>query len=427
MSSKKHIIYAVSFMMFIDAIGIGIVFPILPKLLMSKNDLLGGNYISSKILYGLTLSIFPFSSIFGMPIFGIISDKYGRIKIIAYGLIGLAVHYLIGIVAILTSNLWLFLFSRLLGGFLSGTYSVGYAAVSDLCDNDKDRIYNLKLPTIASFIGVTLGPGLSLFISNFESVNQLITPFIIAFLLSVINVIFFLNSFKLEKCFTKEPSINKKKEYYKFNKKTPLNLYAIFTSLMYVYSNRTIRILSFAYLLFQCGLGVVLQSLSLQLAVSYGYTPGKIGEFFMIMGICMMVGMYFLQPIVSYYVSYKNQVKVSLVFLVILLGTQLILLMISRLEQYYINVTWISTFLLYVFIPIITLGFTNLFASSTNKDQQGVVMGGSGQIYSISWFASAMMVGNINYELILFISILFISLSYVNLKKYLKNKFTDKF
>ena len=187
--SKKSLLYSICFMLFIDSMAQGLTFPILPELFLNSqfglvtDDL----YVSKELLISMTFALFPLSSMFGMPILGLISDKYGRKIVILYGLSGLILSELMNIIAILTHTTWLFLLCIILSGFLSGIYAVGDALISDISDSDEQRVSNFKLPVVASLLGFISGPALSIFVGNIAIVNPLVTPFIIALALSIIN------------------------------------------------------------------------------------------------------------------------------------------------------------------------------------------------------------------------------------------------
>lgn len=430
MLNKKLILYSVCLMLFIDGISGGLIFPILPELFMnSKSGLVVSNkYLSIEILYSLSLALFPLSSMFGMPILGTLSDRYGRNKIILYGMAGLTFNYLLSIISILTHNIWLFLLSILLSGFLSGTYSVGNALISDISDNDQERISNFKLPTFASTLGFILGPGLSIFIDKTNLSNPLVIPYIIACILSIIN--FFLLWNNLNKAGVKYINYVPNQAFVdnidilanKHSIHLLLLVRSIFISLIYVFSNSYIKMLALTYLLFQFGFGLFLQSLSLHLASNHHYTPSQISNFFVIMFIAMAVSMYLLQKLVTRYVNYKIQVKLGLIIISTLLIVGLIfdIIVLDIFQLYYAYITWMITIMFYIIVPFITLGFTNLFANSVYKKDQGKIMGVNGQIYSIGFFLSALFVGKlmvISYNLVLLISGISFMLSYVILKK----------
>src|SRR5690606_24931185 len=100
-------------------------------------------------------------------------------------------------------------------------------------------------------------------------------------LLSIINLIMFWRNFKniKEKYIYSNFDHTKdiiKKINIKYTYLIRSKIKEIFILLGYALSNPSTRVLSLAYLLFQFGFGLFLQSLSLYLALKHGYNPSKI-------------------------------------------------------------------------------------------------------------------------------------------------------
>ena len=429
---KKYTLYSICLMLFIDAIGGGLIFPILPELFIDNQSglILSSTYLSREVLYSLSFALLPLSSMFGMPILGTMSDKYGRIQVILWGLIGLIINDLLSIISILVHNVWLFLLSILFSGFLSGTYAVGNALITDLSNNDEEIISNFKLPTLASMLGFILGPGLAIFVNKINMSNPLIIPFIIACTLSVINFFLLWNNFRninknvkirSTSYISNLDSISSNEKNILVNKLSLIR--SIFSLMTYVFNNQHTKMLALAYLLFQFGFGLFLQSLSLNLAHNYHYAPSQIGKFFVVMAIAMTASMYLLQKLITKFINYKIQIKIGLITISTLFILYLILYKVNIFQLNYIYITWIVTAVFYILLPFITLGFTNLFAKSVVKEERGKIMGGCGQICSTAFFISALLVGKltiISYSFILLISGISFMLSYIVLKKFFK-------
>ena len=430
--NKKYTLYSICLMLFIDAMGGGLIFPILPELFIDNKFglILTDTYLSREMLYSLSFALLPLFSIIGMPILGAMSDKYGRIQVILGGLIGLIVNDLLSIASILTHNVWLFLFSIMLSGFLTGTYAVGNAIITDLSNNDEEIITNFKLPTLASMLGFILGPGLAIFVNKINIANPLIIPFIVACTLSVINFLLLWNNFRnINKSIkiktfgyiSNLDCINSNKNNILLNKLLLFRL--IFNLITYVFTNQHTKVLAVSYLLCQFGFGLFLQSLSLNLSYNYYYTPSQIGEFFVIMAMSMAISMYLLHKLIAKFINYKTQIKIGLIAMSVLFVIYLVLHKVNVFQLYRIYITWTVTAIFYILIPFVTLGFTSLFAQNVPGRDKGQVMGGCGQIYSIGFFVSALLVGKLTvttYNFILLISSISFILSYVILNNFLK-------
>jgi len=132
----------VCMLFFIDSIGLGLVFPILPTLFLNTHfgltTYINPAYIN--LLYGIAIALFPFGSIFGMSILGSMSDRFGRKSILTKGVLGFLLGCLLSVFSIYLHNVWLFLLSRFVSGFSSGTYAVCMASIMDISgDNDEQK------------------------------------------------------------------------------------------------------------------------------------------------------------------------------------------------------------------------------------------------------------------------------------------------
>jgi DHA1 family tetracycline resistance protein-like MFS transporter len=135
----------------IDAIGIGITFPVMPELL----EQVTGADISSASLWGgmLATSFAVMQFLFG-PVVGNLSDRYGRRPVMLVALAVMAVDYAIMAVA---GSVWLLLIGRIVAGVAAATYSTANAYVADITAPD-DRAKNFGYIGAAFGVGFILGP-----------------------------------------------------------------------------------------------------------------------------------------------------------------------------------------------------------------------------------------------------------------------------
>jgi MFS family permease len=120
MNPKYKILFPLCLVLFIDAIGASVVFPILPELFLNTHyGLIKDMGVHSRnLLFGLTMGVFPLVTLFGMPVFGVFSDRYGRKNLIFIGLLGVVLSYALSIVALFSHSLIVFVIGRIVGGLL---------------------------------------------------------------------------------------------------------------------------------------------------------------------------------------------------------------------------------------------------------------------------------------------------------------------
>jgi DHA1 family tetracycline resistance protein-like MFS transporter len=135
----------------IDVIGLGIIIPVLPKLI---EELIGGD-LSEASRYNAWLAVaygvmqFVFS-----PILGGLSDRYGRRPILLISLLGLGIDYIF--MALAPSIAWLFV-GRIIAGLCGASFSTATAYIADISTPEK-RAQNFGLIGAAFGVGFIIGP-----------------------------------------------------------------------------------------------------------------------------------------------------------------------------------------------------------------------------------------------------------------------------
>jgi MFS transporter, DHA1 family, tetracycline resistance protein len=135
----------------IDAIGIGIIFPVMPDLLEEVT----GSDLSHAAIWGgvLTTSFAVMQFLFG-PIVGNLSDRVGRRPILLISLAVMAADY--GVMAV-TDSIWVLLIARTMAGIAAATHSTANAFIADISDPDQ-RARNFGLIGAAFGVGFVAGP-----------------------------------------------------------------------------------------------------------------------------------------------------------------------------------------------------------------------------------------------------------------------------
>lgn len=133
---------------FVDMLGFFVVLPLLPF----YAERLGAD----PFIIGALVATFAFAQLTTAPLWGKLSDRYGRRPAILGGLALAAVAY---VVFGLANSVWLLFVSRFVQGAGAGTVAVVQAYVSDSVPS-RDRAKALGWMTAAASAGVTLGPAL---------------------------------------------------------------------------------------------------------------------------------------------------------------------------------------------------------------------------------------------------------------------------
>jgi DHA1 family tetracycline resistance protein-like MFS transporter len=138
---------------FIDVLGLGIIIPVMPKLLQT----LGHFDLSEASKYNgwLTLIYASMQLVFA-SIMGSLSDRYGRRPVLLISLFGFSIDYLF--MAFAPSIAWLFV-GRFIAGVTGASTATATAYIADISTGHK-RDANFGLVGAASGIGLILGVGL---------------------------------------------------------------------------------------------------------------------------------------------------------------------------------------------------------------------------------------------------------------------------
>jgi MFS family permease len=169
---QQSLAWLVFFVIVVDLIGFGIVIPILPFL---SPQLGGGNDDIAFILatYSVAAAIVA-------PIWGRLSDRVGRRRILGICLLGGAVsHFLLAI----ADTLWLVYASRAVAGMMAGGVPVATALIAD-ASTPEQRSRAMGLIGRAFGIGLILGPVIGGVLARSET--DFMLPCLVAGVLSVV-------------------------------------------------------------------------------------------------------------------------------------------------------------------------------------------------------------------------------------------------
>lgn len=192
LKSPKFLIFLI---VFVNFLGYGIVFPILPLLTVE--------YGGDPIISGVLIAIFSLMQVISMPILGRLSDRYGRRPLLLFSLWGTVVSF--AMMGLTHSIFWL-LVARIIDGISGGNISIASAYIADITDK-KDRAGGMGVLAAGISLGFIIGP----LWGGFFSGISLSAPFIAATILTIISVI--LTQFFLPESLSKKEFIYEKKHF----------------------------------------------------------------------------------------------------------------------------------------------------------------------------------------------------------------------
>lgn len=170
---QRRILGLIFLTVFMDIVGFSIIIPLFPHLLdhyirnegsadtligslNAAAEWMGGDTVFKKtVLFGGLLStLYSLLQFIFSPIWGALSDRLGRRRILTVTLAGNALSYLLWIFA---AQFWVVVVTRLFSGMMAGNIAVASAAAADITD-EKERTKGMAVVGIAIGLGFVFGP-----------------------------------------------------------------------------------------------------------------------------------------------------------------------------------------------------------------------------------------------------------------------------
>lgn len=360
-SSKFSSILPLCLVIFIDTFAMTMVYPLFAPLF--SLDIANGGFFASDVtqqtknlLYGLTMAIYPIMMFFAAPFLGSLSDRIGRKKVLLLCLCGAGVAAGLSGIAIILRSFTLFFITRIIAGAMAGSLPVAQAAITDISD-ERDKIINISLVGFAYTLGLVLGPVAGGILSNNDVVAwfDLATPFFVTGLLSIINTVILIATFKETLTTTWKSSHSKTIQFLR-----PLLMF--FKSMQ----NRDIRNIMLVYFFYILGWNVYLSFIALHLFQKYQFTSTQIGYFVGWVGLILSCTMALVIRIMVKFFS-TTQILYSAITLSIL-G-----ILVSMLPNVFFQ--WVSAIPIACGMGLAYTTVTKLFSDAVRPELQGWIMG----------------------------------------------------
>lgn len=178
MNKKKASVQFIFATIFLDALGIGILLPVLPDLIRRFSD--DPNTVNH--YFGYFISVYALMQFVASPVLGALSDRFGRRPVLLVSLIGAVLDYILMAFA---PNLTILFIGRVIAGLTGASMTVATAYMADISD-DKNRAANFGLIGAAFGFGFIVGPAIGGFTGSLG--HQY--PFLAAAALNFLNFVF---------------------------------------------------------------------------------------------------------------------------------------------------------------------------------------------------------------------------------------------
>ena len=141
-------LYTLLLITFINLMGFGVVLPVFPFF---------GNLVeASPAQTTLAMAAYSLGQFVGAPLWGKLSDRYGRRPILIFSLLGAMASYIILAHA---TDIWVLGIARLVGGLMAGNIAAAFAYVGDIT-SPEDRPAAMGMIGAAFGLGFIFGPAI---------------------------------------------------------------------------------------------------------------------------------------------------------------------------------------------------------------------------------------------------------------------------
>ncbi len=277
-NSNTKILQVIFLTIFLDMLGIGILIPIIPLLVLKTSIfcIIPASWSMSQALVmgGWLMATYTLFQFICAPILGQYSDKFGRRPVLIFSILGTAISYLIFAYAIYCKNIPLMFLARSIDGATGGNISVAHAVIGDISIPAK-RARNFGIVGMALGSGFILGPFVGGKLSDPMMVGWFTsyTPFIFASLLCFLNVLLIL-WFLPETLVVNTISVD---------------LARPFNNIFRAFNDKELRNIIPAMFLFNAGFTFFTTFWGVILASKFFYNQSQIGNFFAYFGVMVVL------------------------------------------------------------------------------------------------------------------------------------------
>jgi len=360
--------------LFIDSMGLGLLFPILNSTIVDPVSAflpMTTSVVMRDFLYGLIIGIFMLCWFFGAAMLGDLSDTIGRKKALVICLFGSFFGYLLSAIAIWMHSLTLLIIGRVIAGFTAGSQPIAQAAIVDI-STAEHKARNIGLILLAVSLGFVFGPIIGGVLSDEQIVRWFTfsTPLYFAAIISLANALLLWTTFN---------------ETFWITGKIQIKIHRAVQIFISAFQHKRIRYLSLVLLVMILGWSDFFMFIPVFLLDRYHFSPFKVSLFMAALGLGFSIGCGYLVNICAKRFAFKSSVTASI--LLAAMGI-LVMLLVNNITVAWIAVVFIGTALAVAYSTIIAM-----FSNQVGENEQGWVMGVTGSIMALCFGINSLFTG----------------------------------
>jgi DHA1 family tetracycline resistance protein-like MFS transporter len=138
---KRRSFFPVFLTYFLDNFGIAIAFPLFMSFIL-KSSHLTTLFSEKTAMFGVLIAAFPLAQLFGAPLIGQFSDRFGRKRAFFVTILGMGVGYTMTAFCVMKGWFPGLFISRFFTGLFAGNLTLCLAAIADMSPDDESRAKN---------------------------------------------------------------------------------------------------------------------------------------------------------------------------------------------------------------------------------------------------------------------------------------------